>query len=121
MKAFSGKGWRRAAPGFGNPEDAPPDGDIQHVEKAPKMLVGNLATDVAPETMREILEAHIDGLHVDVPGELVAIHVAVFGPARWGRTCALFGNRLAFSSAFFLSHARVVRCSAARDVRTHCL
>jgi hypothetical protein len=34
--------------------------------------------------LQAILETHVDGLDLDVPGELAAIHVAVFGPARWG-------------------------------------
>ena len=79
LKAFSGRGWRKAAPGFGNPEDridAPP--------LEPKILIGNLATDVPPEVMRGVLETCVDGLDLDVPGELVAIHMANFGPARRG-------------------------------------
>ena len=84
MKAFSGRGWRKAAPGFGDAADkeegssdaaaAPP--------KQPKILIGNLATDVAPEVLRDLIETHVDALDLDVPGELKAVHMAVFGPAR---------------------------------------
>lgn len=86
MKAFSGRGWRRAAPGFGNPEDAVADGDGDGdpSPKEPKILIGNLATDVPPEEIRGMLETLVDGLDLDVPGDLAAVHVAVFGPARWG-------------------------------------
>lgn len=79
LKAFSGKGWRRAAPGFGDPEDR----DALPPSREPKVLVGNLPTDVPPGVVREILESHCDGMDLgDVPGELSEIHVAVFGPAR---------------------------------------
>jgi hypothetical protein len=79
LKAFSGKGWRRAAPGFGDPEDR----DALPPSREPKVLVGNLPTDVPPGAVREILESHCDGMDLgDVPGELSEIHVAVFGPAR---------------------------------------
>ena len=79
LKAFSGKGWRRAAPGFGDPEDR----DALPPSREPKVLVGNLPTDVPPGVVREILQSHCDGMDLgDVPGELSEMYVAVFGPAR---------------------------------------
>ena len=67
LKAFSGKGWRRAAPGFGDPEDR----DALPPSREPKVLVGNLPTDVPPGVVREILQSHCDGMNPgDVPEEL---------------------------------------------------
>ena len=88
MKAFSGRGWRNAAPGFGDEEDATTAEAAAARPKEPKILIGNLATDVAPEVLRNLIETHVDGLDLDVPGELKAVHMAVFGPARWGGTFA---------------------------------
>ena len=86
MKAFSGRGWRNAAPGFGDEEDAVKAAAAAAARpKEPKLLIGNLATDVAPEALRDLIETRVDGLDLDVPGELKAVHMAVFGPARWGR------------------------------------
>ena len=79
-RAFSGKGWRAAAPGFDTPSDARGG---QPASTEPKVLVGNLPTDVAPETLREILETACAGVDLgDAEGELLETRVAVFGPAR---------------------------------------
>ena len=44
---------------------------------------GQLPTDVAPETLREILETACAGVDLgDAAGELLETRVAVFGPAR---------------------------------------
>jgi hypothetical protein len=81
-RAFSGKGWRAAAPGFDasrfDARDSQPECSTE-----PKVLVGNLPTDVAPETLREILETACAGVDLgDAAGELLETRVAVFGPAR---------------------------------------
>ena len=79
-RAFSGKGWRAAAPGFDAPSDARCG---QPASTEPKVLVGNLPTDVAPETLREILETACVAVDLgDADGELLETRVAVFGPAR---------------------------------------
>ena len=74
-KVFSGVGWRAAAPGFGNPEDARDD-----APRRPRILVGNLPTDVDPDELVDIIEAHCESLDYD--GELTRTQMAVFGPAR---------------------------------------
>ena len=74
-KVFSGMGWRAAAPGFGNPEDKRDD-----APRRPRILVGNLPTDVDPGELVDIIEAHCESLDYD--GELTRTQMAVFGPAR---------------------------------------
>ena len=74
-KVFSGVGWRAAAPGFGNPEDKRDD-----APRRPRILVGNLPTDVDPDELVDIIEAHCESLDYD--GELRRTQMAVFGPAR---------------------------------------
>ena len=54
-KVFSGRGWRAAAPGFGDPEDTQ---GIDGKPAQPRILVGNLPTDVDPDELVEIIEAH---------------------------------------------------------------
>jgi hypothetical protein len=76
MKAFSGGGWRAAAPGFGDPEDLAPARP-----PSSKILLGNLATDVDPDAMRDALTEKCRGLELG-DGALVRVTVAVFGPAR---------------------------------------
>lgn len=79
-RAFSGKGWRVAAPGF---DAAAETRGGRPTSTEPKVLVGNLPTDVAPETLREILETACADIDLgDAEGELLETRVAVFGPAR---------------------------------------
>jgi hypothetical protein len=78
-KVFSGRGWRAAAPGFGDPEDTQ---GIDGKPRQPRILVGNLPTDVDPDELVEIIEAHCEGSLDDVDGELTRIQMATFGPAR---------------------------------------
>lgn len=81
-RAFSGKGWRAAAPGF-DASRFEARGGQPECSTEPKVLVGNLPTDVAPETLREILETACAGVDLgDAAGELLETRVAVFGPAR---------------------------------------
>ena len=82
-RAFSGKGWRAAAPGFDASRRFDARGGQPECSTEPKVLVGNLPTDVAPETLREILETACAGVDLgDAAGELLETRVAVFGPAR---------------------------------------
>lgn len=75
-RAFSGTGWRLAAPGF---TDGVVGGEGQPPAKSrePKVLLGNLPCDVAPDVLQSLL---ID--KCDLHGDLIDVAVAVFGPAR---------------------------------------
>ena len=78
-RAFSGTGWRVAAPGF----DPKNPGQSLEPSTLPKVLLGNLPCDVAPELLRSLLHEKCDSINLgDADGELVSITVAVFGPAR---------------------------------------
>jgi len=48
----------------------------------PKLVVGNLATDVAPEVVERVLVEYCEGLDLGGAGDLVGVFMAVFGPAR---------------------------------------
>ena len=60
LKAFSGGGWRRAVPGFASPGDVNEPLPVGE----PKLVLGNLATDVAPEVVQRVLVEYCEaGAH----------------------------------------------------------